>query len=178
MFDGPKYQDNPKQYLTREQVNRIEAFAKETPSLELSFCATWFVIGCYTGLRYSDMQAFSEKKNIKDGRLIVHTVKTGELVSMPISEKMRSLFDRVNWKPLHYTNQAYNRFLKSIAALCNIDMPIAAHFSRHTAAMLWANAKISQEVAAKLLGHTTTKTTAIYYKISGQRVDEELKKLE
>jgi site-specific recombinase XerD len=54
---------------------------------------------------------------------------------------------------------------------------ISAHESRHTFAILLANAGISQEVDAKLLGHTSMRSTAIYYKITGSRIDEEIKKL-
>jgi integrase/recombinase XerD len=177
LFDGPKFKETKKEYLTREQVDRIEAFSKETPSMELAFCATWFVIGCYTGLRYSDMHAFDEKKNIVGGRLVVHTVKTGEVVGMPISERLKGLFEQVGYKRLHYVNQTYNKRLKTIAALCNIDLPVAAHFSRHTFAMMLANTGISQEVTAKLLGHTNLKTTATYYRISNSRIDDELRRL-
>lgn len=178
LFAGPKYREPKKLYLTRTQVDRIERFSKESQVPELAFCAAWFVIGCYTGLRFSDMHAFDQKKNITGGRLVVYTGKTGEVVAMPLSEKLRSVFERVEYKPLHYVNQTYNKYLKTIAALCEIDMPVAAHYSRHTFAMLLANNGISQEVAAKLLGHSNLKTTSTYYKIVNSRIDEELKRLE
>lgn len=177
VFDAPKYKDPKKKYLTKDQVDRIERFAIETPSLELAFCANWFVISCYTGLRYSDMKAFNIKDHIRDNRLIVHTVKTGEIVSMPVSSRLRSLLDRVGWKGMHYTNQAYNELLKSIAALCNIDINITAHLSRHTAAMMWANAGLSEEVVSKLLGHSNMRSVRVYFKISNLRIDDELKRL-
>lgn len=178
-FEMPRYRDPQKLYLSKDQVNKIEQFAFDPakPS-ELTFAAAWFSLAVYTGLRYSDLVKFNKEKHIRDGRLIMYTSKTGELISMPVSDKMKSLFELVDYKPLHYTNVHYNRLLKSVGVLCKIAQSINAHQSRHSAAMLWANAGLSQEVVAKLLGHNNLKSTSIYFKISGQRIDQELKKLE
>jgi site-specific recombinase XerD len=42
--------------------------------------------------------------------------------------------------------------------------------------MTLANKGVSQEVAAKYLGHKDLRSTGIYYRITNQRLDEELKK--
>ena len=158
-------------------MDAIERFAIETPALELAFCANWFVISCYTGLRYSDMHAFNFREHIKDGRLVMYTTKTGEIVSMPVSPRLKSLFDRVGWKHLHYTNQSYNDLLKSIATLCGIELNLTAHVARHTAAVMWANAGMSEEVVAKLLAHSNLRSVRVYFKLTNLRIDEELKKM-
>lgn len=173
-FTMPKYRAPKRQFLTRAQVQTIEDFLPKSDNLKL--CATWFLIGCFTGLRYSDKQAFRKDKNIKDGRLIIYTAKTGEIVSMPVSEKVQSLLEGISYQNLFISNQKYNDALKRIADKC--DLPaMTSHTARHTFATLAASMGISQEVTAKLLGHADIKTTSIYYKIVNERVDKEYSKI-
>lgn len=174
VFEMPKYKDPPRKYLTIDEIKDIEILLDGTLPDEVRFTITWFLIGCYTGLRYGDMNKFNKKEHIVKGRIIIYTSKTGEPISMPLSEKVKGLFESIKYKPLYYTNQTYNRMLKIVQGLADIKKPLTAHISRHTAAIRWADKKISQEVTGKLLGHTNLKTTAIYYKITNKRIDEEM----
>lgn len=135
------------------------------------------MIGCYSGLRISDIKAFDKKKNIIGGRLIVYTQKTKEPVSIPVKGKLKYYLQLVKYQPLSMHENTYNKLLKVIAAACGIDKNLHAHVSRHTAAMMLSNAGVSIEVTAKILGHKKLATTVIYYKISNTRIDLELKKL-
>jgi len=175
--DRPKYTDPTRDYLTKEQLTAVERFAGSVDSPAQKHATLWFLIGCYTGLRYSDMKTFNKKDHIKSGRLIKENIKTGEIVSLPFTSKIKALFEAVEYKPLSITNEAYNRMLKVIAKRCDIEMNMTAHTSRHTCGMLCANAGISIEVTAKILGHSSTKHTGVYYKISNQRIDSEIQKI-
>lgn len=177
IFEMPKYRDPERQYLTRDQVDSIEAVCSnlELPE-KIRFVATWFCIGCYTGLRFSDMAQFNKKQHIVNNRIALYTTKTKTPVSMPISDRLAGLFELIDYKGVHITNTHYNRILKDVGTICDLGN-INAHQSRHTFAIMCANAGISQEVTAKLLGQTSLKSTAIYYKITGIRIDDELKKL-
>lgn len=177
IFEMPKYRNPEKQYLTREQIDKLETASRD---LELNdtarAVATWFVIGCFTGLRFGDMVHFNKKKHVINGRLILYTRKTGTPVSMPLSDKLKALLEQVKYKGVSVTNIHFNRVLKEVAGICGIDS-INAHMSRHSFAIMCANKGISQEVTAKLMGHTSLKSTAIYYKITSVRIDDEIKKL-
>lgn len=177
IFEMPKYRDPEKKYLTREEVQAIEKITtdQDLPE-EIRFVATWFCIGCACGFRFSDMAQFDKKRHIINNRIILYTMKTGTPVGMPVSSKLSDLFERVGYKGVKITNTHFNRILKAVGTLAGLDN-LSAHVSRHSFAMACANAGISQEVTAKLLGHTSLKTTALYYKISSIRIDEELKKL-
>jgi integrase len=166
-----------KAYLLPDEIKKIDKFVsdKKCPE-ELKFVGTWFLIACHTGLRLSDIKAFDKKKNIHAGRLVVKTVKTGEIVGMAVTPKIKAHFEKINYKPLHYTGEAYNRLLKLISIGAGIDKKITSHTARHTAAMSFANAGISQEVTAKILGHSDMRSTKTYYKITNQRIDMEMKK--
>lgn len=173
-FKMPKYKDPKKRFLTREQINTIETIAL---SDELRFIANWFLICCYTGLRFGDAAAFDRSKHIKSGRLVVYTGKTGEVVGMPIAGKVQGLLEQVHYKPMPFTNQYCNRAIKTIRKKADIKEHVTWHTSRHSFGTLAASSGISQEVTAKLMGHADLKTTAVYYKITNPRIDAEVGKM-
>jgi site-specific recombinase XerD len=176
-FEMPRYRDPAKVYLSKDQVELINTnILNGTIPEDYKTISNWFLISCYTGLRYGDQVAFSRSK-IKNGRLVVYTSKTGKIVSFPMNEKLKELFTRVDYKPVAFTNEHYNRSLKVIAAICGIKERISVHTGRHTFGTLCASAGISQEVTASLMGHSSLKTTAIYYQITGERTDREFEKL-
>lgn len=169
LFEMPKYKDPPRSYLSKSQVLEIE---KELPgkSKDVQFAGYWFLISCYTGLRFSDLQSFSKKK-IRDGRLVIYTAKTGEIVSLPINGKVKELLEMVDYKPIPYTNTHYNRLLKLVSP------DLTSHTGRHTCAVLLADAGVSIEVTAKILGHSSIRSTSVYYKITNKRIDDELSRI-
>jgi site-specific recombinase XerD len=177
-FTMPKYEDPNKTYLLPDEVKRIDKFCldKKCPP-ELFFVGTWFLIACNTGMRLSDQKAFDKKKNIHGDRLVIKTAKTGEMVGLPISTALKKLFERIDYKPMHYTGEAYNRLLKLVVMGAGIDKRVSTHSGRHTAAMTFANAGVSIEVTGAILGHSDMRSTKSYYKITNTRMDLELKKV-
>lgn len=178
IFPMPVYKDPKKIYLVQAEVDKVEEFLKkpECPP-ELVHIGTWFLIACYTGLRVSDLRAFDAKKNVVSGRLIVYTKKTDEIISLPLSDRVRGYLERVGYKPLGMTGENYNRLLKALMLACGITKRVSSHTARHTFGTMAARLKISQEVTAKLMGHKNIKTTGIYYQIENNRIDEEYGKL-
>lgn len=176
IYKKPPKKNPPKVWLTIDELHRIEKLAKKTKSQVVKNTAWWFLFACYTGLRYSDCANFSTR-HIQDGRLILYTQKTGEVVSIKMTSKIKELAGMVT--KIHiYTNQKMNQYLKAVAHLAGINKLLTFHTGRHTFAVNCANLGISQEVASKLLGHSDLKTTSIYYKIINSRVDQEMKKWE
>lgn len=178
IYKKPAKINPPKIWLTMDELAAIEKTAKTNDSAIIKNSAYWFLLACYTGLRYSDIENFDSKKAVQDGRLILYTQKTGEVVSIKMTSKVKELITIVNKIGPVYSNQKVNAYLKSVAHLAKINKLITFHTARHSFAVNCANLGISQEVAAKLLGHSDLKTTAIYYKIINSRVDDEMKKWE
>lgn len=174
-FENIKYRNPQKKYLTREQIGTIEDYLNEDIPDTLRLVAAWFVISCYTGLRYSDAQKH-DKKRIKGGRLILYTTKTGEPVSLPYNDKLKVLFESIQHRPLSFSNQKVNEYLKVIARACELP-PLAYHQSRHSFATQCAESGISPEVTAKLMGITNLRTVAIYYRLTSSRIDSEYNRL-
>lgn len=174
VFKIEPYQDPQKEYLTKEEINKIEKYLpKAGPHF---FCATWFLIGCYTGWRYSDMNAFRKKQNLRSDRLILYTIKTNDIVSMPLSKRLKKLLESINYQSMFISNQKFNDSLKTIAKAVELP-PISVHTCRHSFAVMCADNGISQEVTARLLGHKSLRSTAVYYKITNPRIDREIRKL-
>lgn len=178
IYKKPPRKNPSRIWLTVSEMGKIEKMAETTPSEILRNTGYWFLLSCYTGLRYSDIEKFDAKKMIQEGRLVLYTQKTGEVVSIKLTSNLKALIKKVGKLPPVYSNQKANQYLKAIAHVAKIDKVLTFHTGRHTFAVQCANLGISQEVTAKLLGQSDLRTTAIYYKITNTRVDNEMKKWE
>lgn len=176
IFEMPRYRDPEKEYLTVDQLKKVEKLLSGNVQEEIRYAAAWFCLGCYCAFRFGDMKKFDARRHIKNNMITIYTKKTGTPVAIPINAKIKMLLALVDYKPLRFTNVHYNRVLKAVGAIAEVG-PLNAHKSRHTAAMRWTNAGVSMEVVSELLGHTSLKTTAIYSRISGMRIKDELKKV-
>lgn len=176
IYKKPAKVNPPKIWLTTPELEAIEKLATKTKSEIIRNTAWWFLLSCYTGLRYSDISRFDINTHIQEGRLILYTQKTGEVVSIKLTPKIRQLCLFVSKLPPVYSNQKCNQYLKAVAHLCKIKKLLTFHSGRHTFGVQCANRGISIEVTGKLLGHSDLKTTSIYYKIINERIDHEMKK--
>ncbi len=149
-----------------------------------------FIIGCYTGLRFSD---FSQLKieNISNDQISVKTQKTGETVVVPIhwtvKEILEKYSDTTNALPRPISNQKMNKYLKDIgkeAALegkivkttttkgLTVRKPVFKYdlITTHTARRSFATNLFLSGFPAisimKLTGHKTEKSFMKYIKIS------------
>lgn len=79
-----------------------------------------FVIGCYTGQRFSDLSQLSVEK-IEDDIIEVHQVKTGERVYIPLQHEVKTIMQRYDGGfPPGMSNQKFNEYLKDVAEKCSL----------------------------------------------------------
>lgn len=178
IYKKPAKVNPPRQWLTVEEINRIVDHLKKDKHPTIQVVGWWFLFGCYTGLRYSDMVNFNFKRDIQEGRIVLYTAKTKTPVSIKINKQTAEVIERVRALPKLMSNQKYNQYLKALAALVGIEKNVTAHLSRHTFSMTCANLGFPIEVVAKLLGHTNLKTTAIYFKLTDKYVDGFMDKMD
>jgi integrase len=177
-YEFPKYKDPTKTYLTPGEMLAIEKFIRKNVPADLKEAGTWFLIGCYSGLRISDIITFDKDKHIVNGRLIYQqTQKTKEPIGLPVDGKLKEYFQLVKYQPLSMHPNTYNKLIKVVASACGVKKHLTAHVSRHSACMRLADAGIRKEIAAKVLGIKSEKTLSVYYKITNVALDLELKKL-
>jgi integrase len=156
-----------------------------------------FLIGCYTGLRFSDLSQLTPDKFIKGGtQLKVKTIKTGETVIIPLHWTVKEILKKYNGgTPRPISNQKMNEYLK---ILCNVK-----HFQEivilnktegglsfeqkkqkwelvtvHTARRSFATNMFLAEVPAisimKITGHRTEKAFMKYIKITQEQNADKL----
>ena len=172
-FKGAKYSDPMRVVLTESEIKLFEDFAdNHLNPAKLRNVAAWFIFGFYTGLRHSDMAQF---KGFVNDRVLIQTVKTGEVVSILATSKIIEANARL--KRDVFTNQKMNDYLKIIAASLGIEKNVTVHLARHSFAVAFLQRGGRLELLQKILGHSTIKTTGIYAKISNLTVDEEMLKV-
>jgi integrase len=165
-FKTITYKQPKREYLTVHEIEQIE-------QSNYDHIVKWyFLLSCYTGLRYGDMQGIKNKVVLNDGitRLILSTTKTGEIVSIKLIDKVIGILENIH-EPIP-TNEQSNRVLKELSVICGVEKNLTFHMARHSFAVNSANLGFPIEVVSKLLGHSSIRTTAIYFKITDTKVDE------
>jgi len=155
-----------------------------------------FLVGCYTGLRFSDftrltannLQVIDKKEVIK-----IHTQKTKKTVYIPLHPIVKAIIKKYRTEealfPKTISNQKMNDYLKEIAKLAGINGNIIQHLTNggeeatvlkekwqlvttHTARRSFAtNAYKSGIPALKIMlitGHSTESAFLKYIKITGE----------
>lgn len=170
-----------KGFLTIEQVHRLEKMHLKGIEDKVRDA---FLIGCYTGLRFSDIVTLRQE-HIENGWLVKKMVKTGFIVEIPIAElfdgKMLALIDKYSGNIGKLTktlgsNSTVNRTLRSVLDKLGADAKITFHSSRHTFATLLGQKGVQLTTIQKLLGHQKLQTTQIYSEVDRKAITNDLKK--
>ena len=167
------------EYLTENEMQAIEQLDIPNDDL-LRQSRDLFIFQMYTGLAYSDAEAFDIAQYRKDGDTytrIGERIKTGvAYVSQLLPPAIRVL-EKYDMKTPQIENHIYNRALKAIGISAGIKIPLHSHLARHTFAtwMLRNGAKI--ENVSRMLGHTNIRQTQRYAKVMAESVHEEFAKV-
>ena len=180
----------PKEYLTRDELDRIEQRTFSIARLE--HVRDIFVFSCYTGLSYADAKKLTVYDIAKgvDGKLWILTnrEKTNTTSNIPLLPKALTILEKYrDYPPCQakgvvlpvLSNQKMNSYLKEIADLCGIAKELTFHMSRHTfATTVTLSNNVPIETVSKMLGHTDLKTTQHYAKLLDTRVASDMNRLE
>jgi integrase len=139
-----------------------------------------FIFQMYTGLSYSDAEAFDIAQYRKDGDTytrIGERIKTGVAYVSQLLPPAIRVIEKYGMKTPQIENHVYNRALKSIGMSVGIKIPLHSHLARHTFAtwMLRNGAKI--ENVSRMLGHTNIRQTQRYAKVMAESVHEEFNRI-
>lgn len=175
-------------YLTVEELNKIyDLDLSNNPRLDK--VRDLFIIGCYTGLRFSDLVELRDE-NLIDNRtkIKIRTVKTGATVVIPLHKYVRHILEKHNGIPPQIiSNQKMNNYLKELGALAEINEDVLINSTKggkkqseiykkyelitaHTARRSFATNAYLNDIPSisimKITGHTTEKSFLTYIKIS------------
>lgn len=176
-------------FLTEDELNAI--MSKPLPIERISTVRDIFIVGCFTGLAYSDLKLLSPANLIKDenGQLWIHTkrMKTDTQSHIPLLPPVQRIIEKYKNSPYCeiknvllpvYSNQKMNAYLKEIAAICGIKKELTTHLARHTfATTVTLNNDIPIESVSKMLGHNSLATTRIYARLLDKKIASDMSKL-
>ena len=121
-----KKETSPIIFFTNEEISKIRKLEKLPPKLDVA--RDWLLISCYTGQRISDFFKFDQSMIVKyeDGKALEFTQqKTGNKVSVPITNPLQNILDKRNGEfPDRLLDQEYNRLIKCVCKRATIDQKI------------------------------------------------------
>ena len=170
--------ENP-EYLTEDEMKRFEAVILPKGS-ELDVVHDLFIFQMYTGLPYSDMQAFDASDYKYDGeawKRVGERIKTGVPYVSQLLPPAVKVLEKYGWEIPQLSNADYNRHLKALGQMAGIKTRLHSHLARHTFATWMLSHDIPIEHVSKMLGHTNITQTQRYAKVLAQSVYDDFSKV-
>lgn len=168
-------------YLTLEELKELFYLSIPDRTPGIAKARDLFLVGCFTGLRYSDFSTIQvdDIKKIEGVEVIqVTTQKTGAKVTIPLHPFVKAIFERHEGPPKGITNQKLNEHLKDLIKLTSfkddigIKGPKWKEVTTHTARRSFATNAFLSGVPTlsimKITGHRTEKEFLKYIAISGE----------
>lgn len=111
-------------FLSMTEITRIYYFDRLTRFQ--TEVRDHFIMGCMTGLRYSDYSRLSESNFHRDTNMIrIKTQKTGVVVSVPMHKFVREILRKYNYNlPKPRCIQYFNRCVKEICKKVGLTEPV------------------------------------------------------
>lgn len=183
-----------KVYLTENELQTIYKLDLSN-NKKLDLVRDWFLIGAYTGLRFSDLEQLAET-DFKEKTIEIKTKKTGNEVVVPLNKIVRQILRKHKNKiPKIISNQKFNEYIKDVVEKAGIVYDIVIHetkgktdikkiekkynlVSAHTARRSFATnaylAGVPTIQIMKMTGHETEEAFLSYIRISKQENAEKL----
>ena len=173
-------------YLNETELTAI--YNLNTLPTYLESVRDMFLIGCYTGLRYSDLIRLTKDNITSDNTIKIKTEKTEKTVDIPIHTRVKQIFEKYDYQlPKPISNQKYNDYIKLVVKHAGIKEPITKQYRKngmlanqtepkynmvtsHTARRSFATNAFLADVPTlaimKITGHKTESSFMKYIKMS------------
>ena len=102
--------------LNENEVERLYQF-DFSDNQRLERVRDWFLISCWCALRWSDFSTLKPENIIKDDGdffLKKNNIKTGELVYVPVDERLYQMLEKYNFTSIEISNQKFNDYIKEV----------------------------------------------------------------
>jgi site-specific recombinase XerD len=177
-------------YLTEEELDILFNYREHLTEAKRRIC-DFFLVGCYTGLRFSDIANLTTAnfyKDITGSYILMRTKKTGQQVVIPLNSRIKEILNYYGGKmPQAISNQKTNDALKVISEKAGITKEIETKkkiggetitqvwkkcelISTHTARRSFATNAFLAGIPAlsimKITGHRAEKSFMQYVKAS------------
>lgn len=171
-----------KRAISPEAIRSIEEtrFTSEHPFYHTR---NYFLASFYMrGMSFADL-AHLQVLNVIDGRVFYQRQKTDKPYSIKINEKIQAILDLYlpgkeshdyifpiikreeiedQYKDIEWARRRFNKKLKKLAAVCNIQENLTSYVSRHSFATIAKNMGMPTASISDMLGHGDIKTTQVY----------------
>ncbi len=180
-------EETDKIYLNLQELETIYKHDL-TENKKLERVRDLFIIGCFTGLRFSDFIHLSKENIIDDNKVKIRTQKTKDTVIIPLHPYVREILEKYEWNiPSPISNQKMNKYLKDIGEDAKIKGKIQVRITKggelkknaydkfklistHTARRSFASnlylAGVPAITIMKITGHKTESSFLRYIRIS------------
>lgn len=163
------------EYLTEDEMKAIEKL-KVPKGTQIETARDLFVFQMFTGLSYSDTQAFdfSQYKKVKGKWInIGERVKTGVAYVSSLLPPAVAVLEKYGWTVPKIDNADYNHLLKVIGTMADIPTKMHTHLARHTFATYMLRQGVKVENLQRMLGHKNIRQTMRYAKVLAESVHED-----
>ena len=185
--------------LTANELQRLYELDL-SQNLRLERIRDTFCLGCYTGLRFSDLEQL-RAEHVRGNTLLIKTYKTRDTIQVPLRPEARQIVMKYLKEPDFVptiTNQKTNEYLKELCQLADIDDAttvsryqgahriefskpkyefITTHCARRTFVTLSLEAGVRPELVMAVTGHKSYKTFKKYIKITDKVVENEFQRV-
>lgn len=159
----------PRIPLTEEEVERIAELEFDDENDHLERIRDYFLFYCYTGVRFGELFLI-KKENLRRDSFKHYDQKNKRTVTKPLTWNARRLIHKYAsenkgeycFKSL--SNGYYNRELKNIAEMAEIDKNLFSHLGRHTLATNLRKNGVPIEDIGAILCQKDPKTPLTYAK--------------
>lgn len=160
------------EYLTEDEIAAIESL-QPMAGTQMAMARDLFIFQLYTGLSYSDTQAFdiNDYKNV-DGRWRAtgQRIKTGVAYVSDLLPQAAEVLERYGMQVPKLPNSTYNTALKTIQQALGLRTRLHSHLARHTFATRALAMGVQLQNVSRMLGHTNVKQTERYAKVLAESV--------
>ena len=161
-----------------------------------SYYRDLFLIGVYSGQRFSDYKRF-DKKYVVGDFIEIRAKKTGQFSYIPLNNKLKRLLDKYDWQLYTISAQKFNDHIHEICKIAGFieivvrerfygnkrvieEIPryklISSHTARRTFITLSEQRGVSHSLIMKVTGIKSLKTLENYIKIDKERLLEAILK--
>lgn len=156
-----------------------------------------FLIGCYTGLRFSDFMRLNKSHIVDDKYIVIKQEKTKDVTTQPFWDEVRTLFEKYEYElPAPIKEPNFNLYIKEVCGMCEslkreqeithfelgklntVYQPkyelVSSHTARRTFVTIRAQQGMSFEDIATATGHKSIKTLQGYMKLDAKQKADRL----
>lgn len=172
-YSPPGYVQKLPEYLSEKEISDLTKVVRIQTVKGKQVAGWYFLLSCYTGWRISDVKRF-DKKMIHGKSLVLRAKKNGQVVSMPIIERLQEVLNFVKENPFDISEQRARDHVKDLCSNAGITKPVKFHSSRHSFAMLLSKNGFTRDEAAELLGDSEL-ITKIYFRVHNPSLDKKIR---